>query len=100
MSQVAPLDDGPRFKGLPVLRLTPRAWADRSARIRQRRPVCEAHLECCTGRTALVHHVLRRSQGGSDHIDNLLALCGPCHEWIHANTEDAYDLGLLRRKGS
>ena len=101
MSTVAPLDDGPHFKGKPVERLSTSAWSKRSAEILRRRPVCEARVEpVCHGRAVEVHHVLTRGQGGGDHVDNLLAVCGYCHEWIHRNPADAMSLGLLRKRES
>lgn len=35
-----------------------------------------------------VHHRLPRSRGGSDCVENLVALCRPCHEAIHHHTAD------------
>ena len=32
-----------------------------------------------------VHHVRPRSQGGSDHIDNLAGLCCACHQKVHTD---------------
>lgn len=31
------------------------------------------------------HHRKLRSQGGLDAVENLLAVCGYCHEWVHAH---------------
>jgi hypothetical protein len=45
------------------------------------------------------HHVLRRSQGGPDTVDNLIAVCRAHHDWIHQHPARSYDLGLLRRSG-
>lgn len=42
------------------------------------------------------HHIRRRSQGGTDHEDNLVTLCAAHHGWVHANPERAASLGLLR----
>jgi hypothetical protein len=49
--------------------------------------------QACGRRTALdVHHVLKRSQGGSDFdLDWLVALCRACHE----RTDAAYCCGRL-----
>jgi hypothetical protein len=33
------------------------------------------------------HHRLRRAQGGMGTLDNLLCLCIPHHELIHANVD-------------
>jgi hypothetical protein len=45
------------------------------------------------------HHVLRRSQGGPDTVENLISVCRAHHDWIHQHPARSYDLGLLRRSG-
>jgi len=30
-----------------------------------------------------IHHKIKRSQGGSDEVDNLIALCRKCHSKHH-----------------
>lgn len=48
------------------------------------------------GRVAVhKHHRKRRSQGGTNDPVNLIDVCLECHEWIHRNPEQAYELGLL-----
>lgn len=42
------------------------------------------------------HHLLRRSQGGSDDPSNLLLLCRAHHRWVHDHPAQARALGLLR----
>ncbi|MDA2915398.1 HNH endonuclease [Nitrospinae bacterium AH_259_B05_G02_I21] len=37
---------------------------------------------CRSPRNLTVHHLVKRSQGGSDHIDNLITLCWACHEQV------------------
>jgi 5-methylcytosine-specific restriction endonuclease McrA len=50
---------------------------------------CQA---CGRGGTLEVHHVVKRSQGGSDFdLDRLAALCPPCH----ARTDALYARGRL-----
>lgn len=46
------------------------------------------------------HHVLRRSQGGPDTVENLIAVCRAHHDWIHGHPARAYSLNLLRRSGN
>lgn len=48
----------------------------------------------CTGRLE-VHHVLRRSQGGSNDPLNLITLCAGAHGWVHGNPAEAALFGLL-----
>jgi len=46
----------------------------------------ESHLWCeVCGEFALMgpHHIIFRSQGGSDHWTNLIMLCVGCHEQAH-----------------
>lgn len=40
-----------------------------------------------------VHHIVYRSNGGSDHEDNLITLCEQCHKAIHEGTK------ILRKQG-
>ena len=34
---------------------------------------------------APVHHRKYRQRGGTNSLDNLLHVCQPCHDWIHAH---------------
>lgn len=40
--------------------------------------------ECCSCVAVDIHHIKFKSRGGSDQIDNLIALCRNCHELSHA----------------
>lgn len=51
----------------------------------------------CTERAAHMHHVLRRSQGGTHTPTNLAHLCATCHMWVHRNPNQARAEGLLTR---
>lgn len=46
------------------------------------------------------HHIVRRSQGGSNDAANLVTLCAAGHAWVHANPQAAADLGLLSLRAS
>ena len=60
--------------------------------------ICEAgHDEVCERQAVHVHHRKLRSQGGSHQAVNLLDLCGPCHDWIHAHPDEAVERGWLLR---
>lgn len=65
---------------------------------------CEAKLPGCKGRAMVMHHVLPRSAGGADAVENLLHICAfdgkstGCHEQIHANPQRSYEAGFLRRR--
>ncbi len=43
------------------------------------------------------HHKLRRSQGGTNALSNLLAVCHDDHERIHRYPEASYRAGLMIR---
>lgn len=60
--------------------------------------VCEAQINAvCAYRAAHVHHRLMRSQLGKDTPDNLLAVCRPCHDYIHQHPAESYAAGWLIR---
>jgi hypothetical protein len=52
-----------------------------------------------TGDTFAAHHRKLKSQGGKDHIQNLVALCHPCHNLgthaIHLNPKQAVAGGWI-----
>lgn len=50
----------------------------------------------CVGVAHHAHHMLRRSQGGTDEVGNLLAVCYGCHDWIHTHPAIAKEMGFLR----
>jgi 5-methylcytosine-specific restriction endonuclease McrA len=79
---------GPLALGRPSANLE--AWREIRAQVLARaRWVCQA----CRVRTRLeVHHVIKRTQGGSDFdLDRLVALCPACH----AQTDAPYGRGRL-----
>ena len=52
----------------------------------------------CQGRATDIHEPLTRARGGSIvDVDNTLAVCRRCHDWIHDNPAIATELGLLRK---
>lgn len=51
----------------------------------------------CSGRLQ-VHHVLRRSQGGQDTVEDTALICGSHHGAVHAWPQMSYRLGLLRAR--
>lgn len=44
-----------------------------------------------------VHHITRRSQGGTNDPWNLVALCAWAHLWVHEHPAQATEMGMLRR---
>ena len=80
------------------------------------RPVCEAGpvisdyyrtnpvlIECgveyrCNNQAVDIHEPLTRARGGSIvDVNNSIAVCRMCHDWIHRNPQLATDLHLLKR---
>src|ERR1035438_3963460 len=53
----------------------------------------------CDMRATNTHHRKYRSRGGTNSLDNLIDLCGPCHEWVHAYPERSNALGLSLHAG-
>lgn len=49
---------------------------------------------CDSTKYLQIHHIIRRSQGGSNHPHNLIALCSDCHALAHGmNLRDIPDMG-------
>lgn len=74
-----------------------RAWDDaRQMRLDIDQHTCQAHWrhECWGG--LHVHHIKRRSQGGTDEMFNLVTLCLVAHEHVHANPAWSREHGYLR----
>ena len=71
-------------------------WDERRAEVYRR---CGGLCEGCGGalRGFDAHHRKLRSRGGTDEMDNVVALHRSCHEWVHANPHAATDLGLMVR---
>lgn len=44
-----------------------------------------------------MHHRRRRSQGGTDDLDNLCTLCAAHHQWVHEHPNQSEFLGYLLR---
>jgi len=58
------------------------------------RPVCE---RCTQARSTDVHELKSRARGGSiTDIENLVALCRPCHSWITTHPKEATAEGWLK----
>lgn len=72
--------------GFKRLRLSPYKWKKRVAQVMER----DGHKcrMCGTSRgLADVHHIIKRSQGGGDDMDNLITLCRRCHNKQHAQVQ-------------
>jgi len=58
---------------------------------------CEARTPRCVGGVDHLHHKILRSQGGKHTVENLLAVCMPCHTFIHNNPQVSVDNGWIVR---
>lgn len=47
----------------------------------------EILCENCSCVAQDLHHLLKKSQGGSDKFENIIALCRPCHDRAHFKQE-------------
>ena len=54
--------------------------------------------EACGGLAVDLHHVIYRSQGGSDDVSNIIALCRPDHEKAHKNILTKEQLQKIHNK--
>lgn len=104
---------GPIKRSGPVKRRSAKTQASVAARtlfVKEQladRPYCEAgrliedDKHRCDIHSSEMHEPLRRSQGGSIvDVNNSVAICRPCHRWVHDHPALSYDLGLLVRRGT
>lgn len=51
---------------------------------------CARHCSICRRFRPLhlqVHHIVEQNEGGTDDLDNLIAICVSCHSDVHSNTK-------------
>ena len=48
--------------------------------------------EVCKKQAVEIHHIIKKSQGGKDNIENLIAVCRECHNRAHDETLKVKDL--------
>jgi 5-methylcytosine-specific restriction endonuclease McrA len=44
--------------------------------------------ERCPKTATEIHHIIFKSQGGKDVIENLMAICYDCHQIVHNNRDN------------
>lgn len=103
---------GPLKRNTPLRRVSPKTAKRNRARSvmrtteLQQRPYCEArgtiwtadptYTDCALVSCDL-HEPLTRARGGSVlDPENTVAVCRPCHDWIHNHPAQATEIGLLR----
>jgi 5-methylcytosine-specific restriction endonuclease McrA len=52
------------------------------------------------GGRLVIHHKVRRSQGGKNRIEDCVALHALCHLYVHSNPAEAQQRGMLVPVGS
>lgn len=64
-----------------------------------RRPLTTAEMgvygDVCGNGDLHVHHIRRRSQGGTDDPSNLVTLCATHHKYVHDHPALSREMGLL-----
>ena len=48
--------------------------------------------EVCKSQAVEIHHIIKKSQGGKDNVENLIAVCRSCHNKAHDETLKQKDL--------
>jgi len=51
--------------------------------------------EVCSKNAIDLHHIKFKSQGGTDNVTNIIALCRECHEKAHAKIFSESDLQVI-----
>lgn len=64
------------------MRLKKEAFARLRTKVFQRDRWRCRNPSCRSPKNLTVHHLIKRSQGGSDHIKNLVTLCWECHDRV------------------
>lgn len=82
----------PRSKKMEMLYATKRR--NLVKRLLAERPICQ---RCLSDRSQDIHELKSRARGGSiTEIDNLVALCRSCHNWVTQNPKEAKEQGWLK----
>ena len=69
-------------------------WREVQAAYLQSHPLCE---RCGRTMATLVHHIVRKRDGGSDDPINLMALCTLCHAQVHTRAHELFGMGEGRQ---
>lgn len=62
-------------------------------------PMCQAHIQgICTNQATECHHKYSGKDRNQYFVDETtwIAICRNCHNWIHANSKNAREMGLLK----
>lgn len=68
---------------------------ERDKRLVRARFRCEIQGPRCTQQATVTHHRMRRSHHLDHSADNLIACCGNCHEYVHAEVAIAKERGWI-----
>ena len=85
----------PKSKKMQILDL---AYSKLRRKFMEEKPMCEAALHCCNGRSTDVHHKKGR---GKYHlvVSTWLSVCRACHMYIEEHPKEAIELGYSEKRG-
>ncbi|MCU4972048.1 HNH endonuclease [Halobacteria archaeon AArc-m2/3/4] len=68
------------------------SWIKRAVRKRDRRRCRDCGFKPDRGESHKlhIHHITPKSEGGSDEMNNLIALCDDCHQKRHSNPDKTF----------
>lgn len=91
-SELAPVSDARRAEMRQRRRTVDAVWGRRESQ--EADPMCQ--VAGCIREADDVHEPHTRARGGSAaDAANMLAVCRPCHDWIHEHPAEAQRRGLL-----
>jgi 5-methylcytosine-specific restriction endonuclease McrA len=67
-------------------------WYQRKQALKRDKYACR-HCGLMAKKGLHVHHIVPRSQGGSNYVDNLLTLCKECHIEVHRHDKSTHPHG-------
>lgn len=78
----------------------PADWTQRRVKVLTRDGhICQARSDVCVIIGHEVDHIIPRAAGGSHDIDNLRAICNPCHKIkSQQEAQQARGVGALRKR--
>ena len=84
----------PKSKKMQILDL---AYSKLRRKFMEEKPMCEAALHCCNGRSTDVHHKKGR---GKYHlvVSTWLSVCRACHMYIEEHPKEAIELGYSEKR--
>ena len=106
MAEFTPVPKPPKREKKAPKRIRPKSkklvkkdevWGDvRQIVLARDKYQCVAKVsQYCSKNGEHIHHLLRRSAGGSHEPENLISLCAACHGWVHNHPAESRARGWL-----